>query len=79
MSTPSVISELEVKLSKLRETAQSGAFLSVWPQSARKQMIDEILDTQRRLDSARRAQAAAVAGRASVSIIRPREGLVKMA
>jgi len=55
MSPPSVIPELESKLSKLRETAQSSTFRSVWPQSARRQMIDEILEIQRSLDAARRA------------------------
>jgi len=58
MSPPSVIPELESKLSKLRETAQSSAFRSVWPQSARRQMIDEILEIQRRLDAARRGAKA---------------------
>jgi hypothetical protein len=57
MSSPSVIFELECKLSKLRETAQGTAFQSVWPESARRQMINEILDTQRRLDAARCARA----------------------
>ena len=54
----SVIVELESKLSKLRETVQSSVFQSVWPQSARTQVIDEIVDTQRRLDTARRVNAA---------------------
>jgi hypothetical protein len=57
MSPPSVITELESKLCKLRETAQGSAFQSVWPHSARRQLIDEILETQRRLDVARRTHA----------------------
>jgi hypothetical protein len=56
-SASSMIVELEIKLSKLRETAWSSAFQSVWPQSARTHLIEEILDTQRRLDAARRVHA----------------------
>jgi hypothetical protein len=63
MSRPSVIPELESKLSKLRETAQSSAFRSVWPQSSRRQMIDEILEIQRSLDAARRGAKAGPRGR----------------
>jgi hypothetical protein len=54
---PSTIVELESKLTKLRETAGSSVFQSVWPPLAKRQIIEEILDTQRRLDAARRVQA----------------------
>ena len=57
MSPPSVIIELERKVSKLRETAQGSAFQSVWSHSARRQLINEILETQTRLDVARRTHA----------------------
>ena len=57
MSPPSMIIELERKVSKLRETAQGPAFQSVWSHSARRQLIDEILETQTRLDMARRTHA----------------------
>jgi hypothetical protein len=57
MSPPSVITELERKVRKLRETAQGSAFQSVWSHSARRQLIDEILETQTRLDMARRTHA----------------------
>ena len=57
MSPPSVITELERKVSKLRETAQGTAFQSVWSHSARRQLIDEIIETQTRLDVARRTHA----------------------
>ena len=66
MNAPSVIIELESKLSKLRETAQGSAFQSVWPHSARRQLIDEILDTQRRLDAERQAQGS-LAARQTIS------------